>query len=314
MDSETLSWSLFARYVPAYGKPIEGMDIALFRALPETIWFFFQEDRMLTASGTNVVGIGYDAHAVGNHSLPLGGNVLDWVESVTAVHPLGTFDGHPCCAVQAAADSDRREPGSDGFWTGVPDGFHWQPLREVIPTLDGDAGFLAGRALQILNWRRNNQFCGRCGTEMEPRADERAMACPKCGFLQYPRLSPAIIVAVTRGDALLLAHGNHFPAGMYSIVAGFVEPGETFEDCISREVQEEIGIRVKDIRYLSSQPWPFPDSLMVGFTAEWASGGIQVDGVEIGDAKWYTREAMPSIPGPHSIAGRIIRKWLNGPL
>ncbi len=312
MKMDDQAWSLFDRYAPKYAKPVEGTEVEAHVAEAETLWFFYHEDQLLARPCADMSGPGKRFLPLGEYALPLGGQAGDWVDTCTGIHPMGIFAGHPCCVVQAVPDAGRHEPDCDGTEIGMAEGFAWKPLRDVLPLLDGDAGFLAGRALQILNWRRNNRFCGRCGAEMEPRSEERAMSCPKCGFLQYPRLSPAIIVAVTKGENLLLAHNNHFPAGRYSLVAGFVEPGETFEDCVAREVEEEIGIQVGHIRYLSSQPWPFPDSLMIGFTAEWASEEIRVDDVEIGDAKWFGRDAMPDIPGPHTIAGRIIRKWLDG--
>ena len=335
VEPESRGWSLFHRYEPAYGKPVEGEAAGLFHPDGKTVWFLFQDDRLLVhalvpakeglapakeglvpakeglapANEAKSMEIGESGDVgvlrVGQVALPVGGRIADWTNGVVAVHSLGIFDGHPCCAALVASDLEM----------GIrSDGFAWQGLRTLLPLMDGDAGFLAGRALQILNWQRNNRHCGRCGAKMAPREDERSMHCPVCDYRQYPRLSPAIIVAVTRGDELLLAHANHFPGGLFSLVAGFVEPGETFEDCVAREVREEVGIGVRNIRYLSSQPWPFPDSLMVGFTAEWASDEILADGVEIGEAKWCPRDRMPEIPGPHTIAGRIIRRWLQAKL
>jgi NAD+ diphosphatase len=328
---ESQDWSLFHRYEPAYCKPMEGEEAGLFHPDRKAVWFLFQDDRLLVktemvpgvaaemehvsgeaaemehasgaAAGTEddeTGGIG--AFLVGHVGLPAGGGAADWANGIIAIHSLGIFDGFPCHAALVGPDAD----------TGIrSDGFSWQNLRTLLPQMDSDVGFLAGRALQTLNWQRNNRFCGRCGDKMAPREDERSMHCPSCDYRQYPRLSPAIIVAVTRGEELLLAHARHFPEGMFSLVAGFVEPGETFEDCVVREVREEVGIGIRDIRYLSSQPWPFPDSLMVGFTAKWATEEVVADGVEIGEAKWCARDRMPEIPGPHTIAGRIIRRWLN---
>jgi NAD+ diphosphatase len=127
----------------------------------------------------------------------------------------------------------------------------------------------------------------------------------------YPRISPAIIVAVTRDDEILLAHNNNFKQNRYSVIAGFVEPGETFEDCVKREVMEEVNVKVKNIKYFSSQPWPFPDSLMIAFTAEYDEGEIRPDGIEIGDAGWYKRDNLPEVPTNTSVAGRLIQWFLN---
>ena len=144
-------------------------------------------------------------------------------------------------------------------------------------------------------------------TRNETKQDERAKRCPKCQLLSFPRLSPAIIVMVERGrKKILLARSPHFPTKMYSVLAGFVEPGETIEECVAREIKEEVGITVENIRYFASQPWPFPNSLMLGFTAEYAEGEIKVDGVEIAEAAWFSPDAMPAIPGRISISRRLI--------
>ncbi len=320
------AWSLLAHYVPAYLPPVQLEKLADYIPEPETLWFFFEGEQLLLLPPGFAGTATLSGFPIGETSLPCGGRPSDWVRGVQSVHPLGIFTGHACCAVRVVPEPEPREPdvpdmekagaavsAAAGLDGGADDGQcapRWRGLRDALPEMADDAGFLAGRALQILNWERNNRFCGRCGERMMPRQDERAMRCPACGFLQYPRLSPAVIVSVLRGDTLLLVHNNRFPSGRYSLLAGFVEAGETFEDCVSREIEEEVGIRVKNIRYLSSQPWPFPDSLMVGFTAEWAAGELQPDGVEIGDARWFTREAMPEIPGPHTIAGKIIRSWM----
>lgn len=314
MKQDINTWSLFSRYQPAYQLPLEGADAAMFQAEPETLWFLFDGDRILFLPNKTPVitdaarTASRTAFPIGMVSVPCGGDAADWVcewrASIAAIHMLGQFCGHPCCAVEVTFSMKPEQ--HDG------DSLVWKPLRELLPELDDDAGFLAGRALQILNWQRNNRFCGRCGSPMMPRTDERAMRCPDCGYLQYPRLSPAIIVAVQKAEKLLLGHNNHFPAGRFSLLAGFVEPGETFEDCVRREIQEEVGIHVTNIRYLSSQPWPFPDSLMVGFSADWEAGELQPDGVEIAQAEWFSREQLPDIPGPHTIAGKIIRQWQQG--
>lgn len=179
----------------------------------------------------------------------------------------------------------------------------------------GDTGlfFLAGTANHILHWERVNRYCGRCGHPMADKADERAKQCPACGNVVYPRISPATITAVFRGDEILLAHNRNFKEDVHSLIAGFVEPGETLEQCAAREIREEVGIRVRNIRYFSSQPWPFPDSLMVAFTAEYESGDIAVDGVEIAKAAWFGAGRLPQIPSADSIAGKIIRWYRDRP-
>jgi NAD+ diphosphatase len=192
----------------------------------------------------------------------------------------------------------------------VPDGYEWRPLRNLGAQLDADSWMLAGRAVQLVEWARTSRYCGRCGTATERAARERAASCPRCGFNAYPRLAPAIIVIVERGDAILLGQGRGFQ-GMYSALAGFAEPGEALEETIRREVREEVGVEVGHIRYFGSQPWPFPHSLMIGFFATWLSGEIEIDGDEIVDAKWFKSDDLPNIPPPLSIARRLIDDWIS---
>ena len=171
---------------------------------------------------------------------------------------------------------------------------------------------VAGRAVQLVEWARTHRFCGRCGTPTDQQPGERAMKCPSCGLLAFPRLAPAMITLVTRGDEALLARGVQFRNPVYSCLAGFVEPGESLEGAVVREVREEVGVEVGDVRYWGSQPWPFPHSLMVGFTAQWKSGEIDIDPVEIVDAQWFRRDAMPPVPPTISIARKLIDAWLAG--
>lgn len=189
---------------------------------------------------------------------------------------------------------------------GIPDPFSLVGLRSLFTRLEEDAIQAAGLANQLVNWDRNHHYCGRCSSLTDTKPDERARVCPQCGLVNYPRLSPAVIVAVTKGHQILLAHSQRFPAKFYSVLAGFVEPGETLEACVKREILEEVGITVKSIRYFGSQPWPFPDSLMVGFTAEYAGGDIRIDPSEITDAGWFSANALPAIPPKISIARRLI--------
>ena len=183
-------------------------------------------------------------------------------------------------------------------------------LWELYPLL-GDARFMmAGRASQIVEWAETHRFCGRCATPTQQIPTERCMRCPRCGLLGYPRISPAVIVLVRRGDEALLARGARFPGVFYSTLAGFVEIGESLEETIAREVREEVGIEIKTTRYFGSQAWPFPHSLMVGYFAEWAGGELRPDGNEILDAKWFRAGELPTIPPGVSIARRLIDAWL----
>lgn len=207
---------------------------------------------------------------------------------------LGQLDGRSCYAAELSED------------TAVPEGLSFHNLRRLVGQIPDDLFSLIGRASQIVHWDRTHQYCSQCGAKTVSKTDERAKLCPACGCVNYPRISPAMIVAITRGNEILLAKGSRFQAGFYSILAGFVEPGETFEECVQREVGEEVGLKVKDIKYFGSQSWPFPDSLMVGFTAEYASGEINIDKREILDAGWYSVREFPFIPGTGSIARRLI--------
>jgi len=162
-----------------------------------------------------------------------------------------------------------------------------------------------------VDWDQNRRFCGKCGGPTEDKVDERAKYCARCDLINYPRLSPAVIVAILKGDQILLARNKRFRMSMYSVLAGFVEPGETLEACVEREVHEEVGIAVKNIRYFGSQPWPFPNSLMIGFVAEYAGGQITIDDREIAEAGWFSRSNLPQIPSSISIARRLI-DWFVG--
>lgn len=179
-------------------------------------------------------------------------------------------------------------------------------LRGLFGVLSEDLFGIAMRALSILNWENTHQFCSNCGSRARRRNDVLAIQCPQCGFTMFPRISPAVIVLVERGKKALLARANRFTEDMYSVIAGFVEPGETLERTVAREIKEETGIDVKDIRYFGSQPWPFPDSLMIAFTARYAGGEITVDNEEITEAKWFEADKLPNIPGKISIARSLI--------
>ena len=194
----------------------------------------------------------------------------------------------------------------------LEDHHHLDGLRGLHGRLDDLEWNLGGRATQLADWYRDHRYCGRCGGEMERTPGERAMRCPADGHLAYPRLSPAVIVLVERGDGrALLGRSGRWDTPMYSTLAGFVEPGESLEDTVHREIREEVGIEVDTIRYFGSQPWPFPNSLMLGFTARWAGGDIEVDGDEIVDARWFRPDALPEIPPKLSIARQLIDDWLD---
>jgi len=180
-------------------------------------------------------------------------------------------------------------------------------LRSFYRQVDPDIRSIAGYARQIHDWNRDFNYCGRCGIKTQKNEHEHARVCAECGLISYPRISPAIIVAVVKEDKILLARGVRFPdKKMFSVLAGFVEPGETLENCVSREIFEEVGIRVNQIRYFNSQSWPFPDSLMIGFTAEYESGSLILDTEEIVEAGWFKKEDLPHVPGEYTLAGELI--------
>jgi NAD+ diphosphatase len=196
--------------------------------------------------------------------------------------------------------------------TGVPEGMRLSGLRALFGALDDSLFALAGRAFQIVDWNRSHQFCGRCGTPTQIKANERARECPSCKQIHYPRIAPAIMALVRRGREFLLARSPHFAPGMYSALAGFVEPGETLEQTLVREVREEVGIAVTNVRYFASQPWPFPHSLMIAFNADYAGGDITPDPAEIEAADWFSPERLPqALPGKISISRRLIDATLR---
>lgn len=211
---------------------------------------------------------------------------------------LGSLDGRPCYAGELP-DAPH-----------VSDSLSFQGLRTLFGRLDESLVWTAALANQLVHWNGSHLYCGRCGHLTEKKTDERARQCPRCGLLNYPRLSPAVIVAVIRDHQILLAHSQRFPAKFFSVLAGFVEPGETLEACVQREVKEEVGITVKNIRYFGSQPWPFPDSLMIAFTAEYAEGEIKIDPNEIVQAGWFNADNLPPIPPKISIARELI-DWFS---
>ena len=211
-------------------------------------------------------------------------------ESASRRHFLGELDGVGVWTVEVSDE---------------PEGTVFAPLIATHGQLGDELWAIAGRAVQIATWWRTHQFCGSCGKRNELRDMERALGCDACGTLAYPRLAPAVIVLIHRDERVLLARGRSFGAPMYSTLAGFVEPGESLEQCVAREVREEVGVEITDITYRASQAWPFPHSLMIGFTARWAGGEISIDESEIVDAQWFSIDELPNVPPPFAIS-----RWL----
>jgi NAD+ diphosphatase len=193
----------------------------------------------------------------------------------------------------------------------LPNGYEWRGLRSQLETLTAPYFQLAGRALQIAQWFYDHQYCGRCGRATEQDETDRATCCRQCELRFYPRISPCMIVLVTRGDEVLLAHHQRASRVVYSTLAGFVEAGESVEDCVRREIMEEVGVKVGELTYFHSQPWPFPAQLMLGFFATYESGDIKVDAQEIIDAKWFRYDQLPSIPAKASVAGQLIAHYVT---
>jgi len=249
---------------------------------PDSFCFVFQQALLLIAGGAP--GAQLPAH---DDLVRLDGQPLRRLY-------LGTLDQRDCYAYEYPVDTP---PPLDMLWLG---------LRSLYNKLDDSLFALAGRALQYIDWDRTHQFCGRCGTPTRHREHERARECPSCALIAYPRIAPAVMCLVRRGQQILLARSPHFLPGMYSALAGFVEPGESLEQCLAREVLEETGIRVANTRYFASQPWPFPHSLMIAFVADYAGGEITPAPDEIEDAQWFALDALPKLPNRISIARRLI--------
>jgi NAD+ diphosphatase len=207
---------------------------------------------------------------------------------------LGKLHGTDCFAIELPQDYT------------LPVGMALLPLRTVIINFASNLSSIANRAVQLLDWDRDHKFCGRCGNLMENVMPEHSKKCPVCGLVNYPRISPAIIVLVHDGDKVLLTRSPHFKPGVFSVQAGFVEAGESLEDTVRREIFEETGLKVKDITYFGSQPWPFPNSLMVGFTAAYESGELKLDPVEIEAGGWHRYNELPTVPDSASISRKLI--------
>jgi NAD+ diphosphatase len=192
--------------------------------------------------------------------------------------------------------------------TKAPDGYAFKGLRSLFGRMDEATLAVAGRAFQIADWARTHQFCGACGAAMRKADGERAMKCSACGHVAYPRIAPAMMVLVKKGDSILLARNVAVPpGGRMSALAGFLEPGESAEDAVHREVFEEVGLRVKDLRYFASQSWPFPGSLMIAFTAEYAGGDLRLDPAEIAEARWFgPGDPLPELSPAQSISRALI--------
>jgi len=250
----------------------------------ETYWFLFHNDELLVKE------------CEGNTSILLASDIKLLANQPTEVQSIGIFHEHECFIANISNDN-------------VPHGFSFKKIRPLYGYIDDEYFGAACRAFHIINWMRNSKFCGCCGGIMTMSSHEIAMECSICDHMVYPRISPAIIVAVIRDNQILLAHAKRFPPNRYSVIAGFVEPGETLENCVRRELQEEVGIEVDTITYFGSQPWSFPDCLMVAFTAQSSTERITIDNDEISAAAWFSPHNLPNLsdlPDRPSISRKLI--------
>ncbi|AUX23582.1 NUDIX hydrolase [Sorangium cellulosum] len=272
-----------SRFRPGLGPP-RG-------ALVETAWFAFHGDELLVRIAAP--GDRFD--------IPVAADLAALGVRVARDQPLGELDGRPCRSAELA-------PGSP-----APEGYAYVSLRRLHGRIDPELFDVSGTAYQVQYWDRTHQYCAACGAALDAGQDERVKRCARCASSYFPRITPATIVLVEDGPRVLMTRQARFPAGMYGLVAGFVEPGETLEACVAREVREETGIDVADVAYFGSQPWPFPHQIMVGFTARHAGGELRVDTRELEDARWFHRDALPLLPPPLSIARQLIDAWRARP-
>jgi len=226
---------------------------------------------------------------------------LKWSEmNIVNRQFLGFLNNKPCYLSELTSESK------------IDDGTMLTPLRNLLGRIPDSLFTVCSRSIQLSEWYRNNQFCGACGSKMQRHNTERAMYCECNNFLIYPKISPCIIVLVTKGEELLLAHNKNFPGAFFSTLAGFIEPGESAESAIHREIYEEVKIKVKNIKYYGSQSWPFPSQLMLGYHAEYLEGDITPDGEEIDSADWFNYRKLPQVPtGNISISGQLIESYIE---
>ncbi len=251
----------------------------------KVLWFIFREDDILLQ----------------NDSIPTSLDITDI--PINPKHQLfmGTYGATPCYVIQANAQAKE-----------LPQDFVFAPIRQAHEILGDEALFkLICRAKQLLHWNKISMFCGACGKKTHCSEHERAKICSTCNTSIFPHISPVMMALVWRADEILLARSAHFMPGIYSILAGFVEPGELLEETVHREVMEEVGITIKNLQYVSSQPWPFQSNLMLGFTAEYESGELLIDKKELEDAQWFSIKKLPPLPKPISLARQIIEQHLR---
>ncbi len=218
-------------------------------------------------------------------------------EHIENILNIGSLDNTPCFVAEYSGE--------------IPAGFKTEHLRTSYTILGDNLFEIARYAFHMVHWHKTSKYCGKCGAPTEIHSKENAKICTQCKYVMFPKISPAVLIAIVRDNKILLAQAKSFTRPIYSTLAGFVEPGETLEECVHREVFEEVGIRVKNLNYFGSQPWPFPDSLMVAFTAEWDSGEISLSEDEMVDAGWFDKDSLPPQPDSRSIAKRLINWFIE---
>jgi len=226
-------------------------------------------------------------------ALPFG-ELPEWIAIPVATLCIGLWHGYPLRVIPVDTDCPIQKP------------FIAEALNAVVQTIDNSTLGIGGLARQILHWEHQSRICSVCGGENRPFSREWGRLCSACSTKQFPKVSPCAIVLVRRNDEILLVRNAHWPAGRYSLAAGFLGLGESLEECAAREVREETGIDITDITYVGSQSWPFPSQIMVGFVATYAGGELVVDYSELEDARWFSMSALPTLPPTRSIARRII--------
>ncbi|WP_438864457.1 NAD(+) diphosphatase [Neptunicella sp.] len=225
---------------------------------------------------------------------------LDFVsEYFEQVIEVGHYQQSPCYMIDMGAEIAEQQIGE------------FFGLRDLLIESDQELFNIAARAWQVALFLRTHRYCGQCGHATQRIDWELAVQCPTCQHRCYPRISPCIIVAIRHNNKILLAQGRHHKNDMYSTLAGFVESGESLEQAVHREVMEEVGVEIHNLRYFNSQPWPFPHSLMMGYLADYKSGEIKVDGHEIIKADWFDFNNLPLTPAPYSIAGQLIQATID---
>jgi len=281
-----------------FGRPVDFEHLVACAAPGEGFWLVFRGNDLLVELGPPDPRPSDDPRVRQRPSwarLPLQKN-HNWLggEAARTLY-LGRLQGKDFWAAELKADAAVPAAGTS-----------WEGLRTLFSVLDDRHFALAGRALQLVDWDRTHEFCGRCGTPTVPHREERVRTCPACKLSAYPRVAPAVMALIRRKRQILLGRSPHFPPGMYSALAGFVEPGESLEQCLAREVAEEVGVQIRNSRYFASQSWPFPHSLMIAFVCDYAGGEIRPQAGEIEAANWFDVLQLPKLPSKISIARRLI--------